>query len=473
MAISSLLGIAQRALLANETALGVVGNNIANVNTPGYTREVPDLESDPSIVSPQGVLIGTGVHVAAVRQVIDPLLEKRLLGAETSRREQGALRDQLSALAGALNELDQPSLGDSVNGFFDAADALARNPSGTAERETLLGRARALADELQRRSGVVATLQRGADDAYVAATTRANDALAQIADLNRAITAAEAGGQRANDLRDRRRTAVADLAGVVGVQTVETADGALTVSAANGAVLVDGGGVVHQLAVRKQVVGLDGQALHEAGLADRSGNFIAVPGTVAHGELAALARVRDSDLVGASGQLDGFASAIITEVNRVQTNGGAGAVDLDGGSTAAVPLFGGTDAKTITVLLTGADAGRRIGAALSAEPGDNQNALALADLRTTAQGALGATTFSGFLAGLTGQVGESAAQARDGAQAAEALQQQLHNQRESFSGVNLNEELTNLLRYQRAFQASAEAINVGNQVLDELMQLVR
>ena len=157
----------------------------------------------------------------------------------------------------------------------------------------------------------------------------------------------------------------------------------------------------------------------------------------------------------------------------MQTNGGAGAVDLDGGSTAAVPLFGGTDAKTITVLLTGADAGRRIGAALSAEPGDNQNALALADLRTTAQGALGATTFSGFLAGLTGQVGESAAQARDGAQAAEALQQQLQNQRESFSGVNLNEELTNLLRYQRAFQASAEAINVGNQVLDELMQLVR
>src|SRR5439155_22100031 len=114
----------------------------------------------------------------------------------------------------------------------------------------------------------------------------------------------------------------------------------------------------------------------------------------------------------------------------------------------------GSDAKTLRVLVTGAGAGRRIGAALSADPGDKQNALALADLRTTALGALGATTFSGFLAGLTGQVGESAAQARDGAQAAEALQQQLHNQRESFSGVNLNEELTNLLRYQRAFQAS-------------------
>src|SRR5436305_941683 len=328
MAISSLLGIAQRALLASETALGVVGNNIANVNTPGYTRQVPDLESDPSSATAQGVLVGTGVHVAAVRQVLDPLLEKRLIGAETERRQQGAVRDQLSALASVLNELDQPSLGDAVDGFFAAADALARNPGGAAERETLLGQARTLADQLQQRSAAVAALQRGADDAYVAATTRANDALGRIADLNRAITAAEAGGERANDLRDRRRTALTDLA-------------------------------------------------------------------------------------------------------------------------------------------------RAIGAALSTDPGDNQNALNLADLRTRTQAALGKATFSGYLADLTGAVGEGAARARDTAQASEALQQQLQNQRDSFSGVNLNEELSNLLRYQRAFQASAEAMNVANQILDELMSVIR
>ena len=473
MAISSLLGIAQRALLASETALGVVGNNIANVNTPGYTRQVPDLESDPSSVTAQGVLVGTGVHVAAVRQVLDPLLEKRLIGAETERRQQGAVRDQLSALASVLNELDQPSLGDAVDGFFAAADALARNPGGAAERETLLGQARTLADQLQQRSAAVAALQRGADDAYVAATTRANDALGRIADLNRAITAAEAGGERANDLRDRRRTALTDLAGVIGIQTVETRDGAVTVSAANGAVLVDGGAVVHPIALREQGAGLDGQALHEAGLADGTGGFIAAPAAFASGELAALAGVRDGDLVAASSDLDTFASTLIGEVNRIQTNAGAGAVDLDGGSTATVPLFGGTDARTITVLLTGADAGRKIGAALSTDPGDNQNALNLADLRTRTQAALGKATFSGYLADLTGAVGEGAARARDTAQASEALQQQLQNQRDSFSGVNLNEELSNLLRYQRAFQASAEAMNVANQILDELMSVIR
>src|SRR5206468_12775107 len=102
MAISSLLGIAQRALLASETALGVVGNNIANVNTPGYTRQVPDLESDPSSVTAQGVLVGTGVHVAAVGQVPEPLLGKRLPGAEPGRRQQGAARHQLGPRASGV-----------------------------------------------------------------------------------------------------------------------------------------------------------------------------------------------------------------------------------------------------------------------------------------------------------------------------------------------------------------------------------
>src|SRR5437899_10936752 len=128
MAISSLLGIAQRALLASETALGVVGNNIANVNTPGYTRQLPDLESDPSSVTPQGVLVGTGVHVAAVRQALDPLLETRLIGADTDRGQQGAAREQLTALATVLDDLPLPALGDAGGGLFHAAAPLDRNP---------------------------------------------------------------------------------------------------------------------------------------------------------------------------------------------------------------------------------------------------------------------------------------------------------------------------------------------------------
>src|SRR5205823_10601682 len=128
----------------------------------------------------------------------------------------------------------------------------------------------------------------------------------------------------------------------------------------HGAVLVGGGGVVHPGALRGEGAGLGGQALRGAGLADGTGGFIAAPAALASGEVAALAGVRDGDLVAASSDLDTFASTLIGEVNRIQTNAGAGAVDLVGGSTAPVPLFGGCDAWSITDLHTGAGDGRMI-----------------------------------------------------------------------------------------------------------------
>src|SRR5207249_1221014 len=109
--------------------------NIANADNPGYTRQVPELVSDPPVTNGQGVLIGSGVHIASVQQVVDPLLDRRLLGAETARREASARNDQLGALAGIVNDVDQPSVASALGNFLDAADALARNPDGLAERE--------------------------------------------------------------------------------------------------------------------------------------------------------------------------------------------------------------------------------------------------------------------------------------------------------------------------------------------------
>ena len=251
MPISPVFSIARDALLANEAALGVVGGNIANVDTAGYTRQVAELVAD----SPgSGAPGGDGVHVAGVTQVLDPLLARRLLAAETDRGEASTRRDQLSALSGLLSDLDAPSLSSALGGFLDAADALARNPEGLAERQVLLGRAAALATELTRRHTAVASLQREVDGRYVDAATQANDALQKIADLNGAINAAEIGGGSANDLRDQRRQALADLAGIVGVTAVEDARGVVTVSAANGLVLVTEASVVHPLAVRESGV---------------------------------------------------------------------------------------------------------------------------------------------------------------------------------------------------------------------------
>jgi flagellar hook-associated protein 1 len=468
MAISPVFSAAQRALLAHETALVVTGNNIANVNTPGYSRQIAELASDVPTPTGLGTLVGSGVHVARVAQVVDPLLVRRLAAAATDRRQQGVLEEQLKALAGTLNDLGTPSLGSAVSGFFDAADALARNPTGLAERETFLGRANTLADELNRRSAEVASVQRAANSQLVVSAERANDLLGQIAKLNDGIQAGDIGGSPANELRDQRQQAVLELSGLLAISTVEDAHGALTVSAAgDGLVLVTGAEVLHAIGTRAVSGGLDGSQLHEVGAIDANGNFLSVPDAFTTGELGALVEARDTHAVAASTALDTLATALRDSVNAIQTD--PSATDLDGNPTAAVPLFGGTGAANLPVLVTDA---RQIAAALSTQLGDNQNALRLADLRTTRQAALGNTTFSGYLAQQQALVGENAARTGDAATAADGFFQQLEAQRASVSGVNLNEELTNLLKYQRAFQAASKVISVADAMLASLFDAV-
>lgn len=472
MALSPLLSIAQRALSANETALSVVGNNIANVNTPGYNRQIVELAASPSLPDGSGFLIGSGVDVLRVSQVVDPLLFRRLQRNATTGGEQGALSDQLQALAGVVNDLEDPALNSLVIEFFDAASALARNPAGLAERETLLGRAVALAGDLNRRSESIATLQRGADDRVLVAVDEANAALARIASLNTAIRSTELSGQRANDLRDERQLALNQVATILPVQILEGTGGEVRVAAKNGLTLVSEGNVLFQLATANGAAALDGGVVHDLGFQDTAGNFVNVPNGFDSGELAGLVAARDNNFVDASTDLDTFALALRDEVNAVQTAG----FDLDGNSTALVPMFAGTGAGDLSVLLdpaTDPTAPRKVAAALSLEPGDNQNALALADLGTTAIAGLGNVSFAAFLAARQGRVGQDAARARDQAQAADLIQQQLEAQRQSLAGVNLNEELTNLLKFQRAFQAASQLIRVTETILDELLSVVR
>jgi flagellar hook-associated protein 1 FlgK len=187
--------------------------------------------------------------------------------------------------------------------------------------------------------------------------------------------------------------------------------------------------------------------------------------------------VRDGALAQASANLDTFAGALRDAVNAIQTD--PAARDLAGNPTTGTPLFTGTGAGDLVVAITDPAA---IGAALSTEPGDNRNALRLADLRTrppadvapasAAATALGDVPLSGWLSAELTRVGREAAEAGDAATAAELFATELANQRAALSGVNLNEELTNLIKFERAFQAAAQVLNVTNAMLDELMGAV-
>jgi flagellar hook-associated protein 1 FlgK len=202
-----------------------------------------------------------------------------------------------------------------------------------------------------------------------------------------------------------------------------------------------------------------------------------VPAAFQGGALGGLLDVRDGALVDAATNLDTFAGALRDAVNAIQTD--PAGRDLDGATTTTAPIFSGTGARDLAVVLSDP---RRIAAALSTQPGDNQNALRFADLRTAAPVtvaptsaeaiAMGSTTLSSFLAGEAGRIGQDAAAAADSATASELLGAQLDAQHESLSGVSLNEELTSLLKIQHAFQASAQLLTIADRMLGELLDIV-
>jgi len=468
MALLPLLDIARSGLLAQEVGLSVVGNNIANVNTPGYSRERAILAQEvPGQYA--GALLGRGVRVRSVEQVVDPLIDRRLRGAGTDRGEQTARREQLARLSALANDLDEPSLATSLDTFFDAADALARNPAGMPERQVLLGRAAALAGEVNRRSQQLGTLQRAADDRIAALVAEANGEVDRIAELNGAIAGAELSGQAAAPLRDERELALQSLARKVGVDMIDVGQAGARVSLTNGVVLVEGARVVNRLAAEPgTTAGIDAAPLHDLGIAAPGGGFVPLASGYQHGEIAGLRSVRDGELMRAATQLDAFAATLASAVNAVQQNGAA--LDLDGNPTVAVPLFTGTTAATLGLAVTDP---RRIAAARSTEPGDAANALALADLRSARHAGLGSATLSSWLAAEQARIGQEAGLADDVATAAELLATQVRSERDAVSGVNLNEELANLLRFQHAFEASAKLVAVADRVLDELVNLVR
>src|SRR5581483_1340969 len=288
MAIDLTLNIAARALTVDQAALGVIGNNIANVNTPGYTRQVPVL----SAASEQGggtFHLDGGVLLQSVQQILDPFVAQRLLAATTDAAQKNAVATQLTAL---VSHLGDSSLTTLLGNFFAAASAVANQPQDTAARQGLLGAASALANELNRRSALVAQLQQHVDDQIVGDATQANDDLAQIAQLNADIARETAQGGQANGLRDQRRQVLADLAQKIGITTQEDpTTGEVTVASTAGPVLVAGGTVVNGIATQADPSNpntLGGNTLHQVLLQTPSGALVDVPAVFASGEIGGL-----------------------------------------------------------------------------------------------------------------------------------------------------------------------------------------
>jgi flagellar hook-associated protein 1 FlgK len=466
MSILTSLSIAARAMQAQQQAMQTTSHNIANVATPGYSRQNALMSAAAPALEGQ-LLLGNGVTVTGVRNVVDRFAEMELLTrnaasgyADARSRALGALQDAFPVSGGIQSALD---------GFFNAWSALANNPGGQAERVAVVNAANALTYQFSQTRSLLVDAQTNLDGDLNAAVGNVNSLLTQIADFNGQIAAAEAGGQPANDLRDQRQLLLQQVSGLTGA-TVLGADTAQATVLVGGLALVSGD---RAATLDANTVGVSGFRVVNY-TSPNGGLTFDASSMFSQGEIGGILGLRDTDIPGMLGRLDQLAKTIVDQVNTQHAAG----FDLNGAP--------GGNFFTPVGAVAGAAGAMQVAAAVSANPnliaaaqtaagapGDNRNALAIAGLQTGVFAALGNKSPEDYYLALVQDVGSQAESASDQSDFQQSLLTQAQARRDSLSGVSLEEEMTKLILFQRAFEASSVLVRTGDEMYQTIINMVQ
>ncbi|THJ20870.1 MAG: flagellar hook-associated protein FlgK [Nitrospira sp. CG24E] len=463
MSINRLLDIGKSALFTAQQGISVAGHNIANVNTPGYSRqEVTLAENRPENGSPGQ--IGTGVHAETIRRSFDSFVEAQLLASGERLGEFTASSKALARLESLFGDANNQGIGAGLNEFFGALQDVASNPSDLSARTVFLSKASALAGRFNRSAADLTDAQESIDRQVGQTVTDVNRLTGRIADLNTKIAEAESSGQHANDLRDQRAVALAELSGSIEVSSIEDTTGQLTVFAGRGHVLLDKDKTYRLVGVPN----LSNNGLLDVHYDAGAGATTNLSPVIQGGRLKGLLDVRDQTISGLQASLDTLASGVVTQVNQQHRLG----FGLDGSTNQDFFATTGTTAGTIAVSLSNI---RQIAASSTAVgvPGNNANALALAGLRNQDVAAFGNVTFQEYYSTIAGSFGSTLQGVDGNLKAQEILHEQLTSQRGAISGVSMDEELANLLQYQRSFEAASRMIVVADELFQTILSMKR
>jgi len=319
--MTDILSTGSSALMAFQRALSTVGNNIANVNTPGYSRQRVDLANRPGQYYGFG-FIGSGVQVTNVERIVDNILTGRSL---QSAGELGRLT-QLSTLASSVATTFSDSatnIAQPMSNFFDGAQAVASDPTSAAARNQLLGNAKDLVNRFNALQSQLNQMDNEADQRLTQGVTDVNNLTGQIAKLNEEIARQTGGsnGAQPNDLLDQRDQLISTLAGKIGVTTIKQDDGSLNIFTTSGQSLVIG-----NQANKLTTVADPYQPTRHSLALSANGGAIAIPDGSVGGELGGVLNFRHDVIDPASAQLGQLAAGLASKINTQQHSG----VDLNG-----------------------------------------------------------------------------------------------------------------------------------------------
>jgi flagellar hook-associated protein 1 FlgK len=324
------MNIGMRAMVADNAALQVTSNNIANANVPGYSRQRAILATSPGQYTGSGFM-GKGVDVVDVTRTANAFLTAQLQLTKSVSAMDETRSSQLQQLQNAFPTSDQ-DLSVAVGKFLSAVSDMANAPSDSSARQVVLARANDVAGLFANTSAQLSTMQSGVVQDLKNSAANVNDLASQIANINQKISAVKGLGVAPNDLLDQRDSLIGQISQLVQVSTVPASDGSMGVFIAGGQQLVLGG------QASQMVVKPDAADPSRASLAV-SINGQEVPLTssmLSGGSIAGLMQFQNTDLVDARNLLGQMASAFAGEVNAVQSYG----LDQGNPPKAGAPLFG-------------------------------------------------------------------------------------------------------------------------------------
>ena len=556
--LSGILSTGHQALLAQQTALQVAGQNIANVNTPGYARERAALTSAPSSSTH---VLRSGVSVDGITRAYDRFITAQVNVASSNHQSTQTQTDLLGQIESLFNDLNTPEAGLSgtLSKLFDDFHALAQEPQGLVGRNVLLQQGDAVTDALHQLTTGLQGVRQQSNGALGDAVADVNSLTTQLAALNVQIQQSEVDpSTNANTLRDQQDVLLKQLAENISVTSFTTDSSQLTVLLGGGRPVVEGNQAFN-LATR--IDPDDGQRLL-VDLQDAQGNGTDVTASIRSGRIHGLLEVRDTVLPSLNANVDRLAAQLTSNVNQLhsagygldgttgqgffvprQVTGQALAANTGGGALQSIDVFDPTqltlddyrlsfaspalpptfdivNATTGATVASGqnyaagatfrfaglavtlADNGtppqpgdtflirttrdaarniavdpvllthpRQVAAAQTPNPGDNANALALAQLQEAQT--IDGSTFGAFYHTVITSVGVQSQQASQLAEQQHTVLTGLENRREALSGVSLDEEQIDLIRFQQAYNAAAQVIRIADELGRTVLDLIR
>jgi len=463
--INAALGIMSGALDADQQALNIVANNVANANTPGYTVEKPEWQQN-SPITIGGISLGQGVTETGAESQRDRVLESRLDQQKQMASASGSRLTALNTMQ-ALFTPDSGSssskagdIGNDITNFFDSFSSLEVNPTDNALRQNVLSTASMLAGDISNAAASLNSQRSALNEETAGIATQVNALTGAIAQLNQQIMTDSPNGD-AGTLEDQRQQDLSQLSQLIGINQITTENNGLAITTASGQLLLSEG-TSFQLTTGQA----NGMTDFYLGGTDVTSQLASGGGSLG-GDLTA----RDQDLTGALSALDQLAYGISTAVNT-QNNAGQTLNGVTGSAATPIYIFNqpaAVDGSAAHMSVVMTDPNDVAAASAASGTGDNSNAVAIASMAN--QGIVDGQTPINFYSNFVASLGSTVSTVETENTAQNASVTQLQTQRDALSGVNLNDEASAMTTLERSYQAASQVFAMLNTLMASALNL--